>query len=185
LPELADLADSWIMSFRHCLLVFALVVGPGAASLRAQDSPPGPPVVSFKLLLPFLPTALPGWTAEKPEGNTLRMGPMEITTVSAKFTKGNSTTSVEIIDYSLQREVMKGMMMGWQFSNENTDGYQKGVTIDGVPGYETFSESDLETNLFVIAGDRFWVHVETRGEKPEAARGWLGKIDLKGLAEVR
>ncbi len=142
-------------------------------------------MVSFKHLLRFLPAALPGWTAEKPEGNTMRMGPMEITTVSAKFTKGDSTTSVEIIDYSLQREVMKGLMMGWQFSNESTDGYQKGVTIDGVPGYETFSEADKETNLFVIVGDRYWVHLEVRGEKPDAARAWLGKMDLKGLAEVR
>lgn len=185
LPESADLADSWFMSFRSCLLAIAWIVALGPASLRAQDSPPGPPVVSFKLLLPFLPSALPGWNAEKPEGNTMRMGPMEITTVSAKFTKGDSTTSVEIIDYSLQRELMKGLMMGWQFSNESNEGYQKGVTIDGFRGYETFSEADKETNLFIIAGERYWVHIEVRGERPDAARAWLGKMDLKGLAEVK
>ncbi len=173
------------MSFRNFLLIFALLAGLGPVSLPAQDAPPGPPVVSFKLLLPFLPAALPGWNGEKPEGNTMRMGPMEITTVSAKFTKGDSTASVEIIDYALQREVMKGMMLGWQFSNESTEGYQKGVTIDGVPGYETYSEADKETNLFVIAGDRYWVHVEVRGEKPEVARAWLGQMNLKGLAAVR
>ncbi len=166
------------------LATSTLLISADAFRVRADDAPPGPPVVSFKLLLPFLPTALPGWTAEKPEGNTMRMGPMEITTVGAKFAKGTSTASVEIIDYSLQRAVMKGMMLGWQFSNESTDGYQKGVTIDGVSGYETFSEADKETNVFVIAGDRFWVHVEVRGEKPEVARAWLGKIDLKGLAGV-
>ena len=173
------------MRFRNSLLILVLLTGSGPVSLHAEDAPPGPPVVGFKLLLSFLPSALPGWNAEKPEGNTMRMGPMEITTVSAKFTKGDSTASVEIIDYALQREVMKGMMLGWQFSNESTEGYQKGVTIDGIPGYETYSEADKETNLFVIAGDRYWVHVEVRGEKPEVARAWLGQMNLKGLAAVR
>jgi hypothetical protein len=179
------LTDSWNMTFRHCLLIFALVVGSGPDSLRADDPPKGPPVVSFKLLLPFLPAALPGWTAEKPEGNTMRMGPMEITTVSAKFTKGDSSASIEIIDYSLQREVMKGLMLGWQFSNESTEGYQKGVNVDGVPGYETFTEADKETNLFLVVGDRYWLHVNVRGEKSELARAWLEKIDLKALAAVK
>lgn len=173
------------MSFRSPLLFLAWLMALVVAPVRAEDAPKAPPVVSFKLLLPLLPTALPGWTAEKPEGNTLRMGPIEMTTVSAKFTKGDSSTNVEIIDYSLQREIMKAMMTGWQYSNESTEGYQKGVTIDGAAGYETFTEADKETNVFVIAGDRYWVHVEVRGEKPEVARAWLSKIDLKSLAGVK
>ncbi|OAI42106.1 hypothetical protein AYO41_01100 [Verrucomicrobia bacterium SCGC AG-212-E04] len=167
------------------LTATALLFGIGTARLRAEDPPKGPPVVSFKLLLPFLPAALAGWSAEKPEGNTIRMGAMEITTVSTKFNKGDSTASVEIIDYALQREVMKGLMLGWQFSNESTEGYQKGVKIDGVPAYETFTEADRETNLFLVVGDRYWLHINVRGEQPEVARAWLGKVDLKALADVK
>jgi hypothetical protein len=149
------------------------------------DSPPGPPVVNFKVLLGYLPAAPTGWTADKPEGNTMRLGQLEITTVSEKYAKGESSASIEIIDYSLQREMMKSMAMGWHFSNENAEGYQKSVTIDGAPGYETFTEADKTTDLYLIVGDRYWVHVEMKGEKPEVARAWLAKIDLKSLAAVK
>lgn len=171
-------------------LVLAGLLAASSGLARAQDPPAadppkGPPIVSFKLLLPFLPAPPTGWTAEKPEGNTIRMGAVEMTVVSGKYANGDNTSSVEIIDYAWQRDMMKGLTMGWQFSNESTDGYQKGINIDGTPGYETFSESDKTTNVFVIAGDRFFVHVEVKGEKSEVARAWLAKIDLKALAEVK
>jgi hypothetical protein len=168
-------------------LVLLLAAAP--RSLMAQDpppaAPPGPPVVNFKVLLGFLPAALAGWSADKPEGNTLRLGQLEITTVSDKYSKGDSSANIEIVDYSLQRDMIKNMTMGWQFSNESTEGYQKAVTVGGAPGYETYNEADKTTDLFLIVGERFWVHVEVRGEKPEIARAWLGKIDLRALAAFK
>jgi hypothetical protein len=177
--------------FRPVALLLATIVLSLAAApraLRAQDpppAPPGPPVVNFRVLLGFLPAALAGWSADKPEGNTMRLGQLEVTTVSDKYSKGGSSANIEIIDYSLQRDMMKSMAMGWQFSNESTEGYQKALTIDGAPGYETFTEADKTTDLFLVVGDRYWVHVEVRGEKPDVARTWLDRIDLKSLSATK
>lgn len=170
-------------------IALALLYSIGATSVRAEDAPAepakGPPIVSFKSLLAFLPAAPEGWTAEKPEGNTVRMGAVEMTVVTAKYAKGESTASIEIIDYAWQRDTMKGLTMGWQLSNESTDGYQRGFSVDGSPGYETFSQADKIGNVFLIAGDRFFVHIEIQGEKAGTAREWLQKIDLKALATTK
>ena len=171
------------------LAAFALSLAAPPRPLRAQDppadSPPGPPVVDSNVLLGYLPQALAGWTAEKPSGNTSQVGSFEVTTVADRYSKGESCTNIEIVDYSLQREMMKSMTMGWHFSNENADGYQKSVTVEGLPGYETFTAADKTTELFLVVGDRFWLHVEVRGEKPEVARAWLDRMDLKSLAAAK
>ncbi len=171
------------------LATLALSLAAAPRPLRAQDppadAPPGPPVVNFKVLIGFLPAALAGWTAEKPDGNTALVGPHEITTVSDRYSKGESCANIEIVDYSPQREMMKSMTMGWHFSNENAEGYQRAVTIEGAPGYETFTAADKTTDLFLVVGERYWLHVEVRGEKPEVARAWLARIDLKSLAAVK
>ncbi len=168
---------------RTSLVLLALLA---TAPLGAEDAPPkGEPVVNFKQLLPFLPSDLSGWTAGKPEGNTMRMGAVELTTVSRDYKKGENTSQIQIIDYSLQREIIQGMTAMWQFSNESTDGYQKSFTVDGLKGFETWNESDKKTEVFVMVADRYWVHLEVTGEKPEVAREWLKKIDLKALAALK
>ena len=167
------------------IATFVLWLAAASSWLSAQDSPPGPPVVNFKVLLGFLPSALADWTADKPDGNTVQVGQLDITTVHDRYSKGESCVNIEIVDYSLQREMMKSMTMGWHFSNENAEGYQRAVTIEGVPGYETFTEADKTTDLFLVVGERYWLHVEVRGEKPEVARTWLARIDLKSLADAK
>lgn len=166
---------------RSLLAALALLVATPLA-LPAQEKPA---VVDFKRILPLLPTAPAGWEAKKPEGNTLRMGPVQLTNAGAEFTKGGSKVKVQIIDYAAQRDVMKGLSATWEFSNESAEGYAKTVTVDGAKGYETWVSSSKQLNLFVIVAERFWVHIEVQGEAPEAAREWLGKVDLKALAALR
>ncbi len=162
----------------------ALGVSALLPSLPAEETP-APPIVNFRALLSLIPPALPGWTAAKPEGNTTKMGAFELTQVSCEYTKGDSRASLQIMDYALNREMMKGLMLAWQFSNESTDGYQKSITLDGVPGFETWEESSKTTSVFLAVADRYWVHVEVTGEAAGVAREILKKLDLKALGAVK
>lgn len=160
--------------------VALLALAPSA--LPAQDKPT---VVDYKSILPLLPSAPSGWTAKKPEGNTLRMGPVQLTNASAEFTKDASKVKISIIDYAVQRDVMKGLSASWQFANESSEGYAKTISVDGFNGYETWVSANKQLNIFLIVAERYWVHVELQGEAPESGREWLGKVNLKALAALK
>ena len=153
----------------------------------AQDPTPAesrPPAVDFKRLLPLLPAAPAGWALEgKPRGNTLQLGAYGMANVEAEFKKdgGAAEAKVEIFDYALQREALGGMMSGWNFSNESTEGWQKSVKVDGFPGFETWEDEGKKFETFVAVAGRFWVHVQVTGEAADDARRWVKAVDLKRL----
>src|SRR5919199_191659 len=66
-------------------LLFAIATG------FAQDEPKlTVDVVDFQKLLPILPEAPSGWSAEKPEGSTTDAGGAKITNVHRDYKKGDA-----------------------------------------------------------------------------------------------
>src|ERR1700720_2769878 len=84
-------------------LIVAFVFGFAAVDFRAQNEPVlVPDVVDYKKLIPVLPEAPSGWTADKPEGSTEEVGGFKITNVHRDYRKGEGadapTASISILD---------------------------------------------------------------------------------------
>src|SRR5436309_5330601 len=128
-------------------LVFALTLALGFAAigLRAQDEPNLiPDVVDPAKLIPILPDAPAGWTAENPEGSSDDVGGFKITNVHRDYRKGEGadapTAAISILDPVASPDYVEVATAGWDKNSETPDGYAKAVTIDGNPGREDYDK---------------------------------------------
>jgi hypothetical protein len=157
--------------------------------LRAADAKADSEVVDFSKLIPLLPDAPAGWTAEKPQGTTTDAAGFKMTNVHREYTKGEggdaSSVTLSILDASANREYMDAITGTWSMTSSSTEGYAKGVQLDGNAGYETFENEGKHGTLWVIVGKRFLVEIESHNVDPKELQEWAKRIDLKKLADMK
>lgn len=162
----------------------------GACAALAQDEPKlVPDIVDYQKLLPLLPEAPSGWTAEKAEGSTTEAAETKITTVHRDYKKGDAdnapTTSISIIDAASNPELVEATKATWSVSQTSTDGYAKSFSSGDNPGYETYENERKHGSLYVLVGKRFLLQLEMYGQEPKELQEWLKHIDLNKLAAVK
>lgn len=145
--------------------------------------------VKFDALIGYLPE-MEGWKASEPEGQTNQMGEWKMTVVSRDYEKGEgeatSRVEVQILDGAYIPMAYAGFQMMSQFSQESTEGYTKGVKIDGNPGVETWKKKERDAELHVLIADRFLVQIKGDNlDKPEALRDWLRRVDVQKIAAIQ
>src|SRR5438067_5407087 len=116
----------------------ALLISCAAGAMYAQNEPMlVPDVVDYAKLLPILPEAPPGWTADKPEGSTSDVGGFKLTNVHRDYKKGEGdnapTASISILDSAANPEYAAATTAAWNYNSQTTEGYSKSVTVDGYP----------------------------------------------------
>lgn len=174
----------------------ALAPGQEAASPSASPSPTAPviattnaPVVPADKLKELLPAAPAGWSADKPEGSTSDSTGFELTTVDCVYEKGDAdnapTAAVHIIDSANNQQFQAATKAIWNATSSTPEGYDKTVTVDGLPGFEHFANADQTGVLWVIVAGRFFVQVETTHQPASELEGWLSRIDLKKLSGLQ
>ena len=159
------------------------------SSLRAADEPAKKQVVNFSQLLPLLPEAPAGWSADKPEGSTVDAGGFKMTNVHRDYHKGDAgdapTVAISIIDAAANQEYIGMTTAAWNFSSESTDGYSKSINVDAQPGFETFENEGKHGTLWLMIGKRFFLEIETHHQDAKELQEWLKRIDLKKLATIK
>jgi len=174
------------------------------ALLRAQDvaeptasASPSPsaiagkssPVIAAARLIALLPPPPAGWTADKPEGSTTQSEGFDITTVGNTYVKGDAdgapTATINIIDSANNRQFQDATKAMWSATSDTPEGYDKAVTVQGLPGFEHFANSDQTGVLWVIAGGRYFVQVETTKQPATDLESWLTRIDLRKLSAIK
>ena len=168
-------------------LLFACIV---ATTSRAQNEPIlVPDVVDYPKLLPILPDAPGGWTADKPEGSTSDVGGFKITNVHRDYHKGEGTdaplVSISILDSAANPDYVTATTATWKLNNETPDGYSKSVTIEGNPGFEAYEREQKHASLWVMIGKRYFVQIEVQNLDPKELQEWIKRVDLKKLAEIK
>jgi hypothetical protein len=168
----------------------AIVIG--ASDIRAAEEEPAPllpEVVAAAKLLPLLPDGPAGWTADKPEGSTEDAGGVKITTVHRDYKKGDTDTapitSISILDSAANPEYVKDTTAAWNLSTTTPEGYTKALTIDGMPGFETFENEGKHGTLWLMVAKRYVLQIETQGQDAKDLQDWLKRVDLKKLADVK
>ncbi len=174
---------------------FLLAAACGAAlflaplSFFAQDVPSLVEVVDFSKLLPLLPEAPAGWTADKPEGSTAEAGAGKITNVHRDYQKGTTEdaprTTINILDSFANPEYIAATTEAWKFSTTTAEGYSKSLTIDDQPGFETFENEGKHGTLWLLVGKRFFLEIETKNQDAKDLQDWLKRVDIKKLAELK
>lgn len=164
--------------------------GPGLSG-AGVDAPvsSGAPVVQANRLLPLLPPAPAGWNADKPEGTTTQSTGFQITTVGNTYVKGTAddapTATITIIDSANNQQFQESTKAMWSATGSTPEGYDKAITLQGLPGFEHFTNADQSGVLWVIAGGRFFVQIETTHQPVPELEAWLSRIDLKKLSALK
>jgi len=172
--------------------IIALSTLLGASAVRATVEEPAPlipEVVNSTKLLPLLPDAPTGWTSDKPEGSTDDAGGVKITSVHRDYKKGTAddapTTSISILDSAANPEYVSATTAAWNLTTSTPEGYTKALTIEGMPGFETFENEGKHGTLWLMVAKRYVLQIETQGQDSKDLQEWLKRVDVKKLAEVK
>ena len=165
----------------------------------AQPPPPGEEgtpkpvpageVVEYTKMLPILPEPPEGWKADPAEGSTDDLGDAQISTVHRDYSKGDgpdaATTSISILDSVASPDYVELTTAGWTRDETTPEGYTKAITIEGMPGFETFDNDEKHGTLWLLVAKRYFLQIETTAQEPAALHEWLKRMDLKKLAELK
>jgi hypothetical protein len=175
---------------RQRFLVLALLISSPVSASYAQNEPVlVPDVVDYPKLLPILPDAPQGWTADKPEGSTEDVGGFRITNVHRDYRKGEGenvpTAAVSILDSAANPDYVSTTTAAWNNTSETSEGYGKSVTIDGNPGFETFEKEGKHATLWIMVANRYFLQIELQNQDPKELQEWAKRVDLKKLADIK
>jgi len=171
-------------------LILAFMFGFAPLDLRAQNEPVlVPDAVDYKKLIPILPEAPSGWTADKPEGSTEEVGGFKITNVHRDYRKGEGadapTVSISILDSVANPDYVTATTAAWAETSDTVEGYSKSVTIDGNPGFEAYENEQKHGSLWVMVAKRYFVEIELQKQDAKELEEWIKRVDLKKLAEIK
>jgi hypothetical protein len=170
------------------LLALAIAFLP-ALSGQAAEEPQLVEVVDFSKLLPLLPNPPEGWSADKAEGSTDDVGGTKITSVHRDYKKGEGdtapTTSISILDSAANPDYVSSTTAAWSMSTSTPEGYTKTLTIEGMPGFETFENEGKHGTLWLMVAKRYVLTIETQNQEANELQEWLKRIDVKKLAGIK
>jgi hypothetical protein len=172
-------------------LILALALGFAIAAVSVAQNEPVliPDVVDPAKLMPVLPEAPAGWTAEKAEGSSDDVGGFKITNVHRDYRKGEGTdaptAAISILDSVANPDYVEVATAGWNKNSETPEGYSKSFTIDGNPGFEAYEKEQKHASLWVMIAKRYFLEIELQNQDPKELQEWIKRIDLKKLAEIK
>jgi hypothetical protein len=177
------------MKLAAAILFAAATVFLAPLAVRSAEEPQLVEVVDFSKLLPLLPNAPADWTADQAEGDTMDNGGTKITSVHRDYKKGEGdtapTTSISILDSAANPDYVTSTTAAWNMSTSTPEGYTKTLTIEGMPGFETFENEGKHGTLWLMVAKRYVLTIETQNQESKDLQEWLKRIDVKKLAEVK
>src|SRR5436309_1386933 len=155
---------------------FTFLVSFTVGTVSAQNEPIlVPDSVDYQKLLPILPDAPQGWSADKPEGSTEDAGGFRITNVHRDYRKGEGenvpTAAISILDSVANPDYVSATTAAWNNTSESSEGYSKSVTIDGNPGFEAFEKDTKHATLWVMIANRYFLQIELQNQDPKELQG--------------
>lgn len=172
------------------LLTLTFLLGFSVGAVFAQNEPIlVPDSVDYQKLLPVLPDAPQGWSADKPEGSREDAGGFKITNVHRDYHKGEGgnvpTAAISILDSAANPDYVGTITAAWNNTSETSEGYGKSVTIDGNPGFEAFEKQDKHATLWIMVANRYFLQIELQNQDPKELQEWVKRVDLKKLAAIK
>ena len=176
--------------YRRRFFALALMISCVASAIYAQNEPIlVPDVVDYAKLVPILPDAPQGWTADKPEGSTEDVGGFRLTNVHRDYRKGEGnnapSAAISILDSVANPDYVSATTAAWNSNSETAEGYSKSVTIEGNPGFEAFEKETKHATLWIMIANRYFLQIELQNQDPKELQGWVKRVDLEKLAALK
>ena len=157
----------------------------GEAAKESSEMKPVEPV-HFSKLIELLPKVPSVWAADgEPRGETTNAMGFKVSMAEQSFSQEGRSLHVKITDGAFNAPLYTVITMAAQFAHESTEGYEKGVTLDGNPGVEKWRKNGGDAELNVVIGKRFFVEIEGSGVTPEMIREVWSTVDRAKLAGLK
>jgi len=159
-----------------------------AAAVGGGGSGDGKPVepVSTDVLKGTLPTVA-GWTMDAPEAERMT-SPIAFSQVETSYKKGDAEIELRVVDTGYAQMLIApwSMFLASGYSRENSDGYEKSVSVGGNPGFEKWDSSSKRGELNIFAGKRFMVTIESRDlADTKLLHEFASKVDFGKIAGLK
>ncbi len=141
--------------------------------------------ISFRELIEYLPQTPRGWTAEKPKGQTSSFGDYGVSQVKQRYFQNDKTMTVSIFDWAFNSTLYIPFLLSTEFSQESTEGYNKGIQIDDIPGRENYDYYSKNGSLNLLINRRFFVQIDGDNIEESELREWWDILDHRSLAKLK
>jgi hypothetical protein len=146
------------------------------------EAMPETEAVSFNVLIAALPDPPAGWDAEDARGETNQMGEFKMSQASRVYTNGEQRVKVSITDWAFRKMLYMPFILSSKFSQESTDGYNKGITIgEDTPGREEHNIKQNSGKRQVLLNKRYFIEIDQRGGGPEVYDEWYERVKQSEL----
>ena len=130
-------------------------------------------------VLPVIPS---NWEAQDPKGSSQSMGNYKFTQASRRYTGPNGEAiDVTVNDWAYNAAIYMPFFLAANFSQETTEGYNKGIKIGEDPGREEFTFARNRGERSVLYGKRFNIVVKGTGIEPAHLEEWYGLVRKSNL----
>jgi hypothetical protein len=104
---------------------------------------------------------------------------------SRVYTSGDKRVQIDIADWAFRKMLYMPFFLGAKFSQESTDGYNKGITIgEDTPGREEHFTKEMRGSRQVLYKKRYHIQVDQQGGGPEVYDEWYALIKKDALPAV-
>ncbi len=141
--------------------------------------------VHLRVLIDALTAAPDGWTAQDARGSMQSMGNFKISQANRRYENGaeNKTIEISISDWAFNRALYAPFFLTTSFSQETTEGYNKGIKIGEDPGREEFQFDGKQGERTVLYHKRYSINVKGTGIEPAELEQWYKLIPKQDLPE--
>jgi hypothetical protein len=156
----------------------------GAMAGKTADGKTVEPV-SFRDLQAALPD-VSGWTMAKPTGERMT-SPVAYSQTEARYTSGEASIEVKVVDSAFHQMLIApwSMFMAAGYEKETSDGYEKSISVSGMPGFERWNSDSKNGELNLVVSKRFLVTIEGRDiADPKVLHDFAAKVDTAKLASL-
>ncbi len=140
-------------------------------------------VLHFSKLIEALPDTPAGWTATDAKGTTTQMGEWKISNAKREYREegGDGRVIVSIDDWAYHQMLYMPFFMAAKFSQESSDGYQKGITVGEWPGMEKYTYATKRGDRSLLVHKRYHVKIDGRGVESDALDVWMKRVKTDSL----
>jgi hypothetical protein len=143
--------------------------------------------VDFEQLTALMPDVR-GWEKADVKGEQSDMGGFSISRAEADYNKGEVNVRLEITDTALFQGLLMpfAMLASGGFNERSSEGFKRGTTVAGHPGFEEWQEQTKNGDLNVLVGKRFIVHA-TGHDLPnlDVLKEVVQSVDVQKLAALK
>ena len=141
--------------------------------------------VPFQVLIDALAKVPDGWTAQDARGSIQSMGNFKISQGSRRYENQaeGKTIDISISDWAFNQALYAPFLLSTNFSQETTEGYNKGIKMGEDPGREEFTFAQKRGERTMLYRKRYNINIKGSGIEPEELQQWYELVPKQDLPE--